>query len=273
MVALLEVEDLSVQVGGQTLLANVSFSLLAGQVLCIVGESGAGKSTLLKGLQGLLPATCGSFRFAPAAPSDESPGEGRVLDQLPKAPELGLPMTRWVMQDPLAALNPKLSLGRSIGESLHRRPYSKDLVRQRVLSALADVELPAEFYDRRPGQVSLGQAQRACLARAMVAEPKLVLFDEPLSALDAVVQKKIAYRMDILRKRSDISYIIVTHDMGFAEAYADQVMVLNKGKVADYQPADAFFTAPADRYAEDLLASARALGSLRMRVGGDDHES
>lgn len=261
MVALLEVEDLTVEAGGHTLLSDVSFSLPASQVLCIVGESGAGKSTLLKGLQGLMPATCSSFRFALA--------EGTILDKLPKAPELGLPMTRWVMQDPLAALNPKLSLGRSIGESLHRRPYSKDLVRQRVLSALADVELPAEFYDRRPGQVSLGQAQRACLARAMVAEPKLVLFDEPLSALDAVVQKKIAYRMDILRKRSDISYVIVTHDMGFAEAYADQVMVLNKGKVADYQPADAFFAAPADRYAAELLASARALGSLRMRGGGD----
>lgn len=250
---LLEVEGLSVKLGGKTLLDNLSFRLCHGEVLCVVGESGAGKSTLLKAIQGMFPApavSCSSFRYLPKDAAD--------LNRIPTT--LGLPHARWVMQDPLAALNPRRSIGSAIVESLHLDPRSPDAKRDAAVAALADVELGEAFFDRRSHQVSLGQAQRACLARALVATPQLMLFDEPLSALDALVQKKIAYRMDHLRKRSGLSYMVVTHDMGFAKAYGDHVLVLYKGQVADYQPKREFFAAPAAGYASDLVSAADSLG-------------
>lgn len=250
--ALLSLDSLSAQAGGQTLLRDVSFSLARGQMLCVIGESGAGKSTLLKSLQGLMPATCMRFRFEPAG-----------IDASGEMPAgIGLPRTRWVMQDPLAALNPRQTLGRSIAESLHRRRSTIADMRSEVLSALDQVELAPEFHDRLPGQVSLGQAQRACLARAMIAKPELIFFDEPLSALDALVQKKIAYRMDVLRRETGMTYVVVTHDIGFAASYADQILVLKKGRVEAYQSRDAFFASPASDYAQDLIAAAGALGAL-----------
>lgn len=249
---MLNVHNLSVQIKEKTLLSGVSFQLQEGQVLCIVGESGAGKSVLLKALQGLMPARTDEFSFTPkGAPA---------LSSLPSTP--GLPQSRWVMQDPMAALNPRRTLGASISESLHKSGLSSENIREAVIDALGDVELGPEFYDRRPGQVSLGQAQRACLARALVAKPELIIFDEPLSALDALVQKKIAYRMDLLSRQSGATYLIVTHDMGFAEAYADTVLVLQKGQMADCQPKAAFFTNPARPYAASLVAAARSLGAL-----------
>ncbi len=248
----LTLDGLSVDVGGTSLLSDVSFTLLRGQVLCVIGESGAGKSTLLKALQGLMPATCRGFKFAAAG-----------IDVVNEMPDLvGLPKTRWVMQDPIAALNPYQSLGKSIAESLYRRSLSANELKEATLTALADVELTPNFYNRLPAQVSLGQAQRACLARAMIAKPSLIFFDEPLSALDALVQKKIAYRMDVLRRRTQASYVIVTHDIGFAMSYADQILVLKNGIVEAYQSRDIFFVAPKSAYARDLINAAGALGAL-----------
>ena len=250
---ILFVDGLCVRVGGATLLEDASFTLAPSETLCVIGESGAGKSTLLKAMQGLMPGTCRNFRFDPAGID--------VTGEMPT--NIGLPRTRWVMQDPLAALNPRQSLGKSIAESLHRHDMTPDARRTATLIALTEVELPAEFHDRLPGQVALGQAQRACLARALVARPDLIFFDEPLSALDALVQKKIAYRMDVLQQRTNAAYVIVTHDIGFAESYADQILVLKNGRVEAYQTREAFFSAPTSDYARDLTAAAGALGALR----------
>lgn len=251
---ILALDGLCVEIGHTVLLRDVSFSLQRGEVLCVVGESGAGKSTLLKALQGLMPATCKSFRFSPAGID--------LKDRMPVG--VGLPRTRWLMQDPLAALNPRQSLGKSISESLHRQHLSANEQKIAALQALKDVELDPEFYHRLPRQVSLGQAQRACLARAMIARPDLIFFDEPLSALDALVQKKIAYRMDVLRHETQATYIVVTHDIGFAETYADQVLVLKDGWVEACQSHYDFFTSPASAYARELISAANALGALQQ---------
>lgn len=250
---MLKVTALSVEIGGARLLEDVSFEVQSNEVLCIVGQSGAGKSTLLKALQGLMPAQCEHFSFQPP--------DHAGLHQLGQG-ALGLPQTRWVMQDPRAALNPCHTLGRAITESLHRQAASARDKRQAVFAALQDVELGPEFYNRLPRQVSLGQAQRACIARALVAHPHLVIYDEPLSALDALVQKKVARRMDVLRRTSGAASLIVTHDLGFAQAYADRILVLHQGRVAAYQSRDAFFETPASAYAASLVEAARSLGRL-----------
>lgn len=247
-----QLEGLTVRAGSKVLLQDVSCDIQQGGMLCIIGESGAGKSTLLKALQGFMPATCRRMVFTPSAVD--------ITGSIPAGP--GLPQTRWVMQDPLAALNPRLTLGTSIGESLYRRNLTVQKRKRTVLAALEDVELGSEFYSRFPGQVSLGQAQRACLARALIARPKLIFFDEPLSALDALVQKKIARQMEVLRHKTQTAYVVVTHDLGFAAAYADKILVLRMGRVEAYQTCTEFFAAPASPYAEDLIEAARSLGTL-----------
>lgn len=247
-----QLEGLTVRAGDKMLLQDVSFGIQKGGMLCVIGESGAGKSTLLKAVQGFLPATCRRLVFTPSGTD--------ITGAVPTHP--GLPQTRWVMQDPLAALNPRLTLGASIQESLYRQNLTAQERRSAVFEVLDAVELGAEFFDRLPGQVSLGQAQRACLARALIARPKLIFFDEPLSALDALVQKKIARQMDVLRRKTQTAFVVVTHDLGFAAAYADKILVLRKGRVEAYQTCTELFTAPASPYAEDLIEAARSLGTL-----------
>lgn len=244
---MLNIANLSVSAAGRDLLRDVSFSIKKDEMLCIIGESGAGKSTLLKGLMGLMP--CRFERF------DHTPSYG-------SEPKPGLPSNRWVMQNPLAALNPKRNLGQSICESLYQGQLSFEEQQRAVLEALEAVELSAEFSDRLPHEVSMGQAQRACLARALVAQPDLILFDEPLSALDALVQKQIARRMDHLRQTKGITYIVVTHDLGFAAAYADHILLLRNGRAAPCQSRVDFFANPQSDYARDLVAAAQTLGAL-----------
>ncbi|WP_245848333.1 ABC transporter ATP-binding protein [Actibacterium ureilyticum] len=252
---MLRLQNLSVQMGDAVLLRGISCALSRGEMLCIIGESGSGKTTLLRALQGLMPAHCDRFCFCP-------PGQPPVdlSGALPRG--RGLRGTSWVMQDPLAALNPRRRIGASIAEGLYRDRLPPDRLKAAVTAALAEVELDAEFHDRYPAQISLGQAQRACLARALIARPALIFFDEPLSALDAMVQKQIAHRMDVLRRDRGLSYVVVTHDLGFAAAYADRILVLHKGRVAAFQDKQAFFAAPASAYARSLIGAAQALGSL-----------
>ena len=256
---MLSVENLHLHLHGQIILDRVSIALTKGQTLCVVGESGSGKTSLLRALQGLMPA-----RFDCLV---SRPGNGQDVHFEHKwhGPP-GLPGSRWVMQDPIAALNPKLRLGTSIAESLHGEKHFREDIDRAVASALRDVELPEGIAGRRPAEVSLGQAQRACLARALIARPDLIFFDEPLSALDAVIQKQIAATMKRIQLRYGITYVIVTHDLGFAEAYADHILVLRQGRVEANQPAVDFFQEPESDYCQALMEAARDLGGLSSSI-------
>ncbi len=260
---MLSVDRLSIAIDGHFILDDVSFSLQMGKTLCISGESGSGKSSLLKALNGLMPARFEQLTFRPQTGS-------AILQKGRWLGGPGLSGSRWVMQDPIAALNPKLPLGVSIGESVFSKNMSRAEHDDAVAAALVDVELPRELAMRKPSEVSMGQAQRACLARALIARPELIFFDEPLSALDAIVQKQIAATMKRIQQRYGITFVIVTHDLGFAAAFADQMLVLCNGKVEAYQPASSFFQNPTSRYCRDLIQAARDLGSLqRTSASGD----
>ncbi|MEP3277413.1 MAG: dipeptide/oligopeptide/nickel ABC transporter ATP-binding protein [Stappiaceae bacterium] len=256
---MLSVENLHIRMRGNTILEAVSFVLQQGQTLCIAGESGSGKSSLLRAINGLMPAQFDSLTFRPKSGTPVSrKGHWQGL--------AGLPGSRWVMQDPLSALNPKLPLGVSIGESVYAQKLPSQELKTAVTAALGDVELPPEMARRRPSQVSMGQAQRACLARALIARPDLVFFDEPLSALDAIVQKQIAATMKRIQARFNITFVIVTHDLGFAAAFADHMLVLRKGRVEANQPVKTFFEAPESAYCRDLIQAAHDLGGLPETV-------
>lgn len=260
---MLSVENLRVRIRGMTILDSVSFSLQRGQTLCIAGESGSGKSTLLRALNGLVPVEFDNLTFRPKA---GVPTELRRHWQ--GGP--GLPGSRWVMQDPIAALNPKLSLRTSVGESVHSKKLSATELNEAISNVMSDVELPPQIATRYPSEVSMGQAQRACLARALIARPDLIFFDEPLSALDAIVQKQVAATMKRIQLRYGMTFVVVTHDLGFAAAYADQVLVLRGGRVEANQIAEEFFRAPGSRYCEMLLQAAAELGGLPETVPADN---
>lgn len=239
---MLTVDALSVMRGGKTILADVSLTLAPGGTLAVVGESGAGKSTLVAAILNLV-----------------RPAKGRIT-------WAGTPVRRCrpalVMQEPRAAFNPVRSLYQSVVEPLEGRNSRPD--RDRLDRLCAGLELPVDLLDRRPGQVSIGQAQRVGILRALIAAPPLVLFDEPLSALDAVTQKHTARLIADLQAEEGFAALIVTHDLGYAAAHADEIAVLRKGRVEETTAAHAFVRQPKTVYGQMLRDAAFALGALEQ---------
>lgn len=252
---MLTVRSLCVDTKNARLLDRISFQLASGECLCIIGESGSGKTTLLKGLQGMMPIADGSIHHGLTA-------DGTAHVYRPGHTYRGLPGASWVMQNPVAALNPHQTIGNAILEGLYRAKVSKIEQQDRLQAALREVELPENLILRKPAQISLGQAQRVCIARALISRPKMIMFDEPLSALDAVVQKQIARVIDRIRRTHGPGYLFVTHDLGFARAYADKILLLRNGQMEACQSADDFFANPASAYGAELIEAATILGTL-----------
>ena len=237
---MLSVDTVSASRGSAQVLTDLSFDLASGNTLAVVGESGTGKSTLIGVVLGLLRTTSGRITW----------NDGPVAACRPSL----------VMQEPRAAFNPVLSLRRSIAEPLTARGAKLPVDR---LERLCDcLELPVDLLDRRPGEVSIGQAQRAGILRALIAAPPLVLFDEPLSALDAVTQKHTARLIADLQREEGFAALIVTHDLGYAAAFSDEIAVLRAGRIEERTPAQEFVRAPQSAYGEELREAAFALGAL-----------
>lgn len=239
---MLSVDNISVRREKWLCLEGVSFTLKRGETLAVVGESGAGKSTLISAILGLVPCATGRVTWD-AAPVRHC------------RPAL-------VMQEPRSAFNPRMSLRRSVMEPVVAQKTSLD---QGRLDYLCDgLEIPADLLDRRPPEVSIGQAQRVGILRALIAAPPLVLFDEPLSALDAVTQKHTARLIANMQHAQGFAALIVTHDLGYAAAHADQIAVLRAGRIEELSTAQAFVDAPASCYGRTLRDAAFALGALEQ---------
>lgn len=237
---MLSVNNLVVTRGKHITLYDISLSLRAGQTLAVVGESGAGKSTLIAAILGLLQPSQGQITWNGASTSD-------VRMSL-------------VMQEPRTAFNPVLTLRRSIMEPVVAQ--RKALADGRLERLCAGLELPMDLLDRRPDQVSIGQAQRAGILRALIATPPLILFDEPLSALDAVTQKHTARLISDLQSEEGFAALIVTHDLGYAVAHADQIAVLRAGQIEEVADAKTFALNPQTVYCRSLRDAAISLGAL-----------
>jgi len=237
---MLRVERLSVRRGAATTLHDVSLTLAAGRTLAVVGESGAGKSTLINAILGLVPCARGHITWDGAA--------------------VRLCRPALVMQEPRSAFNPRLSLQRSICEPLAAQRQVVD--EKRLATLCHGLEISQDLLDRRPSQVSIGQAQRVGILRALIAAPPLVLFDEPLSALDAVTQKHTARLIAELQAGEGFAALIVTHDLGYAAAFADDIAVLRGGQVVELTPSRSFVEAPQTEYGRSLRDAAFSLGAL-----------
>lgn len=243
---MLTIERVSVARGRRAVLHDVSLTLAPGRTLAVLGESGAGKSTLIGAVLGLVRPTSGRIVWSGAPVRASRPA--------------------LVQQEPRDAFNPVLSLRRSVQEMV-RGPVRGRVPDARLQRLCAGLELAPDLLDRRPGQVSIGQAQRAGILRALIAAPPLVLFDEPLSALDAATQKHTARLIADLQAEEGFAALIVTHDIGYAVAHADEIAVLREGRIEEVGPAAAFASAPRSAYGRRLRDAAIALGGLDTADG------
>lgn len=231
----LDVSGLGVRRGATKALSDIALYVHEGEALVVLGASGAGKTTLLRALAGMVPFTAAQRQIAPCA---------------------------LVLQDPMAALCPAHNVVTAVAEPLLAQSMPRRKAFDQAAQAAAEAGLPATLLSRLPHQLSLGQAQRVCIARALVARPRLVLLDEPLSALDPVTGVRIAALLGRLRARHRQALLIATHDLGFARAIADRVAVLRAGRIVEQASADDFFAAPASDYGRALVNAGRRLGAL-----------
>ena len=239
---MLSVDNISVRRGQEVMLQDISLTLAPRSTLAVVGESGAGKSTLIGAILGLIPCSLGQIVW-----------QGLPVRQC--RPSL-------VMQEPRSAFNPRLSLYRSVLEPLSANGKK---INEHQLNRLCEgLEIPPDLLQRRPSEVSIGQAQRVGILRALIAESPLVLFDEPLSALDAVTQKHTARLIAELQSREGFAALIVTHDLGYAAAFADDIAVLHAGRIEELTPAETFVENPISDYGHRIRDAAFALGALEL---------
>ncbi|MCC7271896.1 MAG: ATP-binding cassette domain-containing protein [Alphaproteobacteria bacterium] len=233
---------------------GVSFAVAPGEVLGLVGESGSGKSTVGRLALRLIDPTRGRVRFEGHDITAERP---RALRPLRRAMQM-------VFQDPYASLNPRRSVGEAIGEvlRLHRIGVRADR-RERTGALLAKVGLAAADMTRMPREFSGGQRQRIAIARALAVEPRFLVADEPVSALDVSVQAGILALLRSLQEELHLAMLFISHDLSVVEVMADRVMVLYLGRVMEVGPTRTIFTAPRHPYTAGLLAAAPRLHGVR----------
>lgn len=226
--------------------SGVDLAVYEGETLALVGESGCGKSTLGRLLLGLLPPTQGQVFF-----------DGQDLAALPPARLRALRrQMQLVFQDTAAALNPRWTVGQSLAEPLRIHnlcPRGKYASRGAAL--LTQVGLAPDLLDRYPHQLSGGQRQRVGLARALALSPRLVVCDEPVSALDVSVQAQMLNLLADLQRAQGLTYVLISHDLGVVRHSADRVCVMFLGRVCEVGPTQALFSAPRHPYTKFLLDS------------------
>jgi oligopeptide transport system ATP-binding protein len=225
---------------------GVSFSVPRGQTLGLVGESGSGKSTVCRAMLQLLAPTSGSVRF-----------EGQEIAGLSRRQLRPLRREmQMIFQDPYASLNPRKRVGQIVGEPLKLQGVASGSdLRKQVRELLDRVGLAPEHYDRYPHEFSGGQRQRIGIARAIALKPKLVVADEPVSALDVSIQAQIVNLLDDLQDELGLTYIFVAHDIGVVRHISDRIAVMHHGKIVEQGGADQVCEHPSDEYTKKLLAA------------------
>lgn len=259
---LLEVSDLRVwfpvlgglmrrRIGEVKAVDGVSFTVRPGQTVGLVGESGSGKTTVGRAILKLVEATSGSVRY-----------EGQEV--LPLREGAFRPLRRqmqMIFQDPFGSLNPRMTIGTIVGEALevHFRSMSAKDRRARVAELLEKVGLSGEMMARYPHEFSGGQRQRIGIARALAVEPKFIVCDEPVSALDVSVQAQIVNLLQDLQEQDGIAYLFIAHDLAVVEHISDHVLVMNRGKIVESAPAEQIYRDPQHDYTRKLLAAVPSL--------------
>lgn len=225
---------------------DVSFSIGRGETVGLVGESGSGKSTIGNALLRLVPVHAGSIRLGG---TDVLAAGGREITDVRRRMAM-------VFQDPLAALDPRSTVAESVAEPLKIHRIRPDGGRRKRVGELMDLTgLPARFLDRYPHELSGGQRQRVCIARALAAEPELLVLDEATASLDVSVQSQI---MNLLRRLQDemgLSYLFISHDLASVEHMSDRVLVLYLGRLMEQSPRESLYREPGHPYTQALISA------------------
>ncbi len=239
------------QYGSNVIVENLDLSVASGELVSLLGPSGCGKTTTLRMIAGLLEPTSGQIRL----------GDRDLTHVPPHKRDVGLVFQNY-------ALFPHLSIFENVAFGLKRRKTPKEEIRVRVAEALESVRLSG-FEDRLPAQLSGGQQQRVALARALVMRPPLVLFDEPLSNLDAKLRQFLRIEIRQLQKRFGFTAIFVTHDQEEAMVLSDRIAVMNKGHIVQLDTPQIVYSRPADPFVADFVGDSNLLAVREMKQVGD----
>jgi oligopeptide/dipeptide ABC transporter ATP-binding protein len=252
--ALLELRDLSVQYEASgrrspvRAVQGVSLTVAPRETVGLVGESGSGKSTIGRAVLGLVPVSSGRVLFDGV---DITRARSKDRRQLSSALQV-------VFQDPYSSLNPTRTIGQTLRETMRypKRRRNAASLDERVTSMLERVGLPADAGSRYPGHFSGGQRQRIAIARALMAQPRLVVCDEPVSALDVSVQAQVLNLLHTLQDEFGLSYLFTAHDLAVVRHLSHRIVVLYRGQVLEQGPAAVIYAHPAHPYTQMLLQSA-----------------
>ncbi|MBP1848782.1 ABC transporter ATP-binding protein [Rhizobium halophytocola] len=230
---------------------GVDLSVAKGETLGVVGESGCGKSTLARLIVGLDRPTGGTIALAGEDLVARARTDHRALAR----------KVQYVFQDPVASLNPRKTI-RTILEAplIHLLKLDAPARQRRLAEIMEAVNLAPEFLDRYPHEFSGGQAQRIGIARALAADPELIILDEPVSALDVSVQAQVLNILDGLKRDFDLTYVFISHDLSVVESISDRVAVMYFGRIVEIGPAAEVFSNPRHPYTHLLLSSAPVPG-------------
>ena len=246
----LKIEDLSVRFGAEEALANVDLHMHCGQIVALIGPNGGGKSTLAKLIMGVERATSGQILL-----------DGTDLLHLPRAllrarqgKEIGV-----VFQEPMSAMDPLMKVGTQVEETLllHAKELTAAQRREKAIQALADVELPDPegVYNKYPHELSGGMLQRAMIAAAIVTRPRLLLLDEPTTALDVTIQAQILELLKKLNREYGMSMLFISHNLRVVQKLCTHVAVMQRGRLVEEGLTDAIMQAPQQEYTRRLIAA------------------
>ncbi len=249
---LLDIKDLVVEYPGRGLrgkpfraVTGVSLDVREGETVGLVGESGSGKSTIGRAILGLAPVTEGTITYRGEDISHPTPKRRRELTR-----ELQV-----VFQDPYSSLDPAMTIGDILTEPLVARRTSKKAATERVRELLDIVRLPSDALHRRPRDFSGGQRQRVAIARALALDPRLIVCDEPVSALDLSTQARVLELFLDIQERTGVAYLFVSHDLAVVREMAHRVAVMRRGEIVEFGDGAAVTSTPSHPYTQRLLLS------------------
>ena len=233
---------------------GVSFNLHEGKTLGIVGETGCGKSTIAKSIIKLAPVKSGKIFWM-----------GKNLLNINKHQMQNVRKEiQMIFQDPLSSLNPRMNIGEIISEPLktHFSSLNQNQVKKQVKDMMMNVGLLPNLVNRYPHEFSGGQCQRIGIARALILKPKLIICDEPVSALDVSIQAQVLNLLKSLQKELKLTYVFITHDLSIAKHMSDNIMVLYFGKCVEMKQSKQLFTNPQHDYTKQLIASVPQISKI-----------
>ncbi|WP_139339515.1 ABC transporter ATP-binding protein [Bacillus dakarensis] len=268
MSSLLQVQDLQVGWGNKKkfthILDNVSFTVKKGEAVGIVGESGCGKSMTALSIMGLLPANieydAGSIQFGSTDLTKLTQNEMNKI----RGKDISM-----VFQEPMTSLNPSFTIGNQLAEAFkYHSNYSKQEIREKSIEVLKKVRVPdpAQKLDVYPHNLSGGLRQRVMIAIALACNPKILIADEPTTALDVTIQAQILDLMNDLRQTEDMAIMMITHDLGVVAETCDRAIVMYAGQVIEEATVEELFEAPYHPYTRGLMLSAPQLGELKEKL-------